>query len=131
MPEATHVIGSILELLSWVGLAAGIPLVLIGRIVRRRRCAWTSTTAEVIEAGGFKGFRWSDGDNTPRLSLHSAEQTRGLEAGTEVVLHYDACHPARWGLGEPREDNPALALGWTLTAIGAGCTLIGFLLMLF
>ncbi|WAP50857.1 hypothetical protein OL239_12780 [Arthrobacter sp. ATA002] len=130
MPEAADVIGSILELLSWMGLAAGIPLVLIGRAIRRRRCVWISTTAEVFEAGGFKGLRWSDGESTPRLSLHTAEQTRGLEPGTVVALHYDACHPARWGLGEPREENPALAVGWTLTAVGAACTLAGFFLML-
>ncbi|WP_341392674.1 hypothetical protein [Arthrobacter sp. G119Y2] len=130
MPEAADVIGSILEVLSWVGLAAGLPLVLIGRTISRRRCVWISTTAEVFEAGGFKGLRWADGEGSPRQSLHTAEQTRGLEPGTEIALHYDACHPGRWGLGEPRNENPVLIVGWTLTAVGVVSTLAGFVLML-
>ena len=131
MPEAADVIGSILEVLSWVGLAAGIPLVLIGRIISRRRCEWISTTAEVFEAGGFTGLRWSDGEGSSRQSLHTEEQTRGLEPGTQVALHYDACHPAKWGLEEPRNENPVLIVGWTLAAVGILSTLAGFLLMLF
>jgi hypothetical protein len=131
MPEAVDVIGSILEVLSWVGLAAGLPLVLIGRIISRRRCVWISTTAEVFEAGGFTGLRWSDGEGSSRQSLHTAEQTRGLEPGTEVALHYDACHPGKWGLEEPRKENPVLIVGWTLAAVGIASTLGGFILMLF
>lgn len=131
MSEAADVMGSILEVLSWVGLAAGIPLVLIGRIISRRRCVWITTTAEVFEAGGFTGLRWSDGEGSSRQSLHTAEQTRGLEPGTEVALHYDACHPAKWGLAEPRNENPALIVGWTLAAVGILSTLAGFILMLF
>ena len=131
MPEAADVIGSILEVLSWVGLAAGIPLVLIGRIIGRRRCEWTTTTAEVFEAGGFTGLRWSDGEGSSRQSLHTEEQTRGLEPGTQVSLHYDVCHPGRWGLEEPRKENAALIVGWTLAVVGIVSTLAGFILMLF
>ena len=130
MPESADLIGPILELLSWVGLGAGIPLVIIGWIIAKRRCPWISTTAEVFEAGGFKGIRWSDGESAPHQTLHSDEQTSGWVPGTQVVLHYDACHPARWGLGEPREENPVRAVGWTLTGVGIFCTLAGFLLML-
>lgn len=130
MPESADVIGAILELLTWIGFIAGIPLLLIGRAIGNRRCPWTSTTAEVFEAGGFKGVRWTDRENAPHLSLHTAEQTRELVPGTTIALHYDACHPARWGLGEPRETNPVLAVGWTLTAVGITCTLTGFILMM-
>lgn len=130
MPESVELIGPILELLSWVGFGVGLPLLIAGWAIAKRRCPWTRTTAEVFEAGGFKGIRWSDSENSPHLTLHTAEQTSGWEPGTEVVLHYDACHPARWGLGEPREENPVLAVGWTLTAVGIICTVAGFLLML-
>ena len=131
MPEPAELLGPILELMSWVGFVPGIPLIITGWVITKYRCPWASTTAEVFEACGFKGFRWSDGANTPHLSLHSAEQTRGLEPGTEVVLHYDACHPARWSLGEPRHDNPVLIVGWILTAVGILCTLAGFVLLMF
>lgn len=131
MPEFADLIGPILDLVSWVCFVPGIPLLLCGWVVARRRCPWASTTAEVYEAGGFKGFRWSDGGNTPHLSLHTAEETRGLELGAKVVLHYDTCHPARWNLDGSRPENPVLAVGWALTGVGMVCTLAGFLLMLF
>ncbi len=131
MSEPEEFLGPILELMSWVGFVPGIPLLITGWVITKRRCQWASTTAEVFEAGGFKGFRWSDDANTPHLSLHTAEQTRGLGPGDEVLVYYDTCHPARWSIGEPRTDNPVLALGWILTAVGVLCTLAGFVLMMF
>jgi hypothetical protein len=119
-----------LEMMSWVGFVLGIPLVIAGWIVAKRRCQWTTTTAEVFEAGGFMGFRWSDGENTPHLSLHNPTETLGLDAGTRVELHYDQCHPARWGLEPPRHENHALLIGWILTGTGILCTVAGFILML-
>lgn len=124
-------LGPMLEVMSWVGFFLGIPLLLAGWIVAKRRCRWTPTTAEVFEAGGFKGFRWSDSENTPHLSLHDPAETLGLEAGTSITLHYDQCHPARWGLETPRNENPALLTGWILTGTGILCTVVGFILMMF
>jgi hypothetical protein len=96
----------------------------------RRRCHWTSTTAEVFEAGRYKGFRWSDSTDTLHLSLHAPIESRCLEAGTRIELHYDQCHPARWSLGPPRRDNPVLIIGWILTAVGILCTVTGFFLLM-
>jgi hypothetical protein len=73
--------------MTWVGFVPGIPLLAAGFVTAKNRCAWTSTTAEVLEADGYKGSRWSDGGNTPHLSLRPAEETPGLEPGSEVVLH--------------------------------------------
>ncbi|WP_434620473.1 hypothetical protein [Arthrobacter sp. A5] len=131
MPGPADALGPILELMTWVGFVPGIPLLVAGWVVAKRRCPWTSTTAEVFEAGGYKGFRWSDGENAPHLSLHTAEETRGLEPGSEVVLHFDACHPGRWGLVPHRHDNTVMTVGWILTAVGIVCTLAGFILMMF
>lgn len=131
MPETVDHLGAILELMSWVGLVPGIPLVITGWVITKYRCQWTTTTAEVFEAGGFKGFRWSDAGNTSHASLHTAEHTVGLKPGAEIVLHYDVCHPTRWSLAEPRHDNPVLIVGWILTAVGIVCTLAGFVLMMF
>ncbi|QYF90688.1 MULTISPECIES: hypothetical protein [Arthrobacter] len=131
MPEPAEFLGPVLELMSWVAFVPGIPLLIVGWAITKRRCPWTTATAEVYEAGGFKGFRWSDDANTPHLSLHTAEQTRGLETGDEILLYYDICHPARWSIRKPRNDNPVLAVGWILTAVGILCTLAGFVLMMF
>lgn len=131
MPGVATTLGPILDLMTWVCLVPGIPLLVIARITSKRRRAWSTATAEVFEAGGDKVFRWSDSGGTPRLSLHSPEETRGLEPGHEIVLYYDPRHPHHWSLGPPRHDNPYLILGRILTAFGAVCLLAGFILMTF
>ena len=130
MPGPADVLGPILELMTWVGFVPGIPVLITGWIMARRRCHWTSTTAEVFEAGRYKGFRWSDSTNTPHLSLYAPAESRGLDVGAQVELHYDQCHPARWSLGPPRKDNPVLIVGWILTAVGIICTVAGFFLLM-
>lgn len=130
MTGPAGVLGPMLEVMSWVGFFLGIPLVIAGWFVAKRRCQWIITTAEVFVAGGFKGFRWSDSENTQHLSLHDPAETLGLDAGTQVELYYDQCHPSRWGLGPPQHENPALLVGWILTGTGILCTVAGFILMM-
>ncbi|TSE14772.1 hypothetical protein B1A87_001330 [Arthrobacter sp. KBS0703] len=131
MAGLVDALGPILELMTWVGFVPGLPLLVWGLIIARRRCVWTSTTGEVYTAGGFTGFRWTDQDNVPRQTLVDADVARGLVAGNEVDLHYDLCHPSRWSLGPPKHDNTVLILGWILTAVGILCTVGGFVLLLF
>lgn len=76
MPGHADVLGPILELMTWVGFVPGIPLLITGWIMAKRSCHWTSTTAEVFEAGRYKGFRWSDGTNTLHLSLYAPAEPR-------------------------------------------------------
>lgn len=130
MPGPADLLGPILELMTWVGFVPGIPLLITGWIVAKRRCRWVSTTAVVFEAGGYKGFHWTDGGNTPHRSLRTDDETRGLDPGSEVLLHYDSCHPGRWSIGPPRRDNTFLITGWILTTVGIVCTVAGFILMM-
>lgn len=131
MPGPADVLGPILELMTWVGFVPGIPLLATGWILARRRCPWTSTTAEVFDAGRYKGLRWFDSANTLHLSLHALSANSRLEEGAHVELHYDQCHPARWSIGEPRHENPVLIIGWIMTAVGIVCTVAGFVLLMF
>ncbi|MDP9989005.1 hypothetical protein QMY03_09275 [Arthrobacter sp. KFRI-F3372] len=130
MPGPADVLGPILELMTWVGFVPGIPLLVTGWIMARRRCHWTSTTAEVFDAGRYKGLRWLDSANTPHLSLHALTVNSPLESGENIELHYDQCHPARWSLGPPRHDNTVLIVGWILTVLGILCTVAGFVLLM-
>jgi hypothetical protein len=94
------------------------------------RCQWTKTNTEVFEPGGFKGFRWSDGENTPHLPLHNPAEAQILDVGTRIELHDDQGHPARCGLEPPRNENPALLTGWIFTGTGILCAVTGFILMM-
>jgi hypothetical protein len=131
MAGLVDVLGPILELMTWVGFIPGVPLLVWGLVIQRRRCVWIATTGEVYTAGGFTGFRWIDQENVPRQTLVDADVAKGLVAGNEVKLHYDICHPSRWGLRPPKHDNTVLILGWILTSVGILCTVGGFVLLLF
>ncbi|MEV8252885.1 hypothetical protein AB0O95_02845 [Rhodoglobus sp. NPDC076762] len=123
--------GAVLETMSWVGLVPGIPLLLFGWILALRACKWVVTTAEVFEAGGFQGFRWSDRDGKQYSALHEPSEVPIMDVGAEVSLHYDQCHPARWSLARPRRTNGAVLIGSMLTGIGLLSIVAGFALMAF
>lgn len=123
-------LGPILEVMTWVGFVPGLPLLVIGWILHRRRCHWTSTSGEIFTAGRYQGVRWTDSGNTVRHSLLRPEDAADLRTGATMVLHYDHCHPGRWALHPPRQENLALILGWILVAVGMLCTAGGLVLLM-
>ena len=123
--------GAGLEMMSWVGFVPGIPMLIIGWIVAKRRCQWTKSTAEVFEAGGFQGFRWTDGNDRQHVTLNDPAEVEIMDVGTQVELYFDHCHPSRWSLGPRGRENHALLVGWILTGTGILCTVAGFVLMVF
>ncbi|MCA4135340.1 hypothetical protein [Arthrobacter sp. M4] len=127
---AGNVLGPILEVMTWVGLVPGLPLLLVGWLRRRRRCPWISTPAEVVAAGNYTGFRWADAPGSTRLTLLPRDEAGDVEPGNLITVHFDSCHPARWSLTRPRHDNTLLILGWILTAVGILSVIGGFLLLL-
>ncbi|MBH0109983.1 hypothetical protein I6E81_07370 [Salinibacterium sp. NG22] len=94
-----------------------------------RACKWIATTAEVFEAGGFQGFRWSDGDGRQYSILHEPSEVPLMDVGARVGLYYDQCHPSRWSLTRPRRTNAAILIGSILTGIGVLSVVAGFVLM--
>lgn len=68
--------------MTWVGFVRGVPLLIWGWTIGKRRCPWTSTSGEVIEAGRYKGFRWTDGENAPRQVLLRPEDAQELATGS-------------------------------------------------
>ncbi|MGV8876106.1 MAG: hypothetical protein ACOH1K_01200 [Rhodoglobus sp.] len=124
-------LGAVLETMSWVGLVPGIPMLVLGWIVAARRCKWTKTAAEVFEAGGFQGFRWSDSDENPHLTLNDPSDVPIMDVGTQVELYYDRCHPSRWRFARPHHENHVLLIGGILTGMGILSTVAGFVLMIF
>jgi hypothetical protein len=131
MASPAEFLGPILELMTWVGFVPGVPLLIIGWIISKRRCHWASTDSEVFTAGRYRGLRWTDSTSTPRQGLLQPDQAPELQAGHVTVLHYDICHPSRWRLEPPRHDNTLTVLGLLLTGVGLACAVAGFILMMF
>lgn len=122
-------LGPILEMMTWMGCVLGLLFFLVGWLIKRHRCQWTSTPAEVVEAGNYTGFRWVDNQRESHLTLLPRNATEHLERGAITTVYFDVCHPARWALSQPRHDNPLLILGWILSAVGALSFLGGFLVL--
>ncbi|SLK13878.1 hypothetical protein [Arthrobacter sp. P2b] len=130
MASPTEFLGPILELMTWVGVVPGVPLLIIGWIIRKRRCNWSTADGEVFTAGRYRGLQWTDNTSTSRRGLLEPEQAPELQAGHVAVLHYDICHPTRWRLEPPRYDNTATVLGLVLTGVGMASAIAGFVLMM-
>ena len=131
MANIVDLLGPILEVMTWVGFVLGLPLLGWGWMARRRHCEWAETTGKVISAGGFTGYSWTDHFDDDHRSLLPAAESHGLVVGSDVDLFYDVCHPSRWELTRPRQDNAAWTLGWILTGVGIISTVGGFVLLLF
>jgi len=129
MPSSTDLLGPILELMTWIGFIPGIPLIIAGLIIAKKRCPWVRAAGEVVTAGTYKALQWRPRDEaTSRLILLPAVEAAKVTAGTFIVFYYDTCHPARWSLHPPRHQNPLLVLGWILTGSGALCAVAGLVL---
>lgn len=58
--------------------------------------------------------------------LSTSSRMPPLEPGNEVTLYYDTCHPSRWSLSLPRQENSVLVTGpKTLSASAGGCQMRG------
>ena len=104
-------LGSVLEMMSWEGFVPGITILIVGWILAKRCCQWIRCTAEVLEAGGFQGFRWSDGDVRQHRTLDDPADVQIMDVGIQVEFYYDHRHPYRWSIELPRRENHAFLSG--------------------
>ncbi|MEV7473593.1 hypothetical protein AB0N33_07770 [Pseudarthrobacter oxydans] len=45
-------------------------------------------------------------------------------------LYYDTCHPSRWRLEPPRNENTLTVLGMVLTGVDIACAVAGFIVLM-
>jgi hypothetical protein len=129
MPPSPGLMRPILELMTWIGLLPGIPLIIAGLIIAKKRCPWDRAAGEVVTAGTYKALQWRPKhEAAPRLALLPPEEAAEVAVGTFIVFYYDTCHPGRWSLHPPRRRNPILVVGWILAGAGILCSLAGLAL---
>lgn len=110
------------ELLSWVGLITGVPLLLVGALLRSGEARWVPT--EIVVVHGLRGSaaRWFAAGDFHERTLRAAERALlgGRDVCTAFVSHRD---PSRMRLQARRPfTSVCLALGGVL----AGAGLCGF-----
>lgn len=108
------------ELVSWLCLVPGIPLLLVGWLLRARDGAWEPVEIVVVPQGDRALARWYAGDGFHQRRLSRGERMR-LGADGEHVAQVSERHPARMRL----HDHPPFQR--MLTVIGAVLTAAGLL----
>lgn len=110
------------EVLSWIGLGIGLPLLIVAALVRLVEGSWLDIEIAVIDRDGSLFARWFAGNDFHERSLRRAE-SRFAEAGWGRGV-VSANNPDRARLGEPPHlRRVTLTLGIVFTSVG----LLGFL----
>lgn len=117
------------EVLSWIGLGVGIPLLLLALLIRLVEGRWLDIEIAVIERDGTPIARWFAGGDFHERPLRRDEFAPADGGwGTGVVSAND---PARARLGDPPHFPRVLrTLGTVFAGVGL-LGLIGSLLPLF
>ncbi|AZS39671.1 hypothetical protein CVS54_00984 [Microbacterium oxydans] len=129
--NALDAFGTIAEVLSWIGLGIGLPLLVIVLLVKMHDGSWLPQEVVIVEEqDGRARARWFAAGDFRERPLRSDESAhwRGRE---EVNAFVSARHPGLMRF-EPR--RPLLhafqVLGITLAAVG-GCAVVFSVVLLF
>lgn len=106
------------ELLSWIGLVLGLPLLLVGLALRSAERALVPLEVVIVRGPHEPLARWFAGDDFHERPLYAAE--RAHYAGRDVCTGYISRRdPSLLRLEPSRPATRAcVALGATLTVIG-------------
>lgn len=117
------------EVLSWIGLGIGLPLLLVALVVRLAEGEWREIDIAVIDRDGTPTARWFAGGDFHERPLRRDEVGLADDGwGTGFVSAHD---PSRARLGEPPHLRRVLrTLGIVFSGVGL-LGLIGSLLPLF
>jgi hypothetical protein len=105
------------EMLSWIGLGVGVPVLLLGALVRFVEGPWRRVEITVAERDGVSIARWFAGEDFRERPLRRDESAyAGTDSSVGVV---SANNPARVRLGEPPHlQRVLLTLGVVFVAVG-------------
>ncbi len=108
------------EIISWIGLGAGIPLLIVAEIIRGVRARWIPIEITVVRIGVSLSARWSGGGD------HWERPLRLDEAGIDEGVYPGEVHRRRPDLA--RFSAPSTAQKTCLITGGvlAGAGVLGF-----
>lgn len=110
------------EVLSWVGLGLGIPLLLVALLIRALEGSWVDVEIAVIERGGEWIARWFAGGDFHERPLTRAESATAELGWSEGVVSEKQPDHAR--LGEPPHGRRVVR---TLGIVFAGVGVLGLI----
>ncbi|MCI1019546.1 hypothetical protein HWD99_12995 [Microbacterium sp. C5A9] len=114
------------EVLSWIGLGIGLPLLLLGLLIGSIEGPWRSIEIAIIERDGSVFARWFAGGDFHERPLRRGEPVPPEAEWTVGVV--SANDPARARVGEPPHFRRVLmTLGIVFASVGVIGLLISFL----
>lgn len=127
--DAVDTLALVGEVLSWVGLGLGLPLLLLATLIRAVEGPWRSIEIAIVERDGSVFARWFAGGDFHERPLRRDEFATPDEGWAAGVV--SANDPARARVGDPPHMRRVImTLGSVFVGVGA-IGLVGSLLPLF
>ncbi|QNA92020.1 MULTISPECIES: hypothetical protein [unclassified Microbacterium] len=128
--NAIDAVGMIAEILSWIGLGIGLPLLAVVLLVKVHDGAWSPQEVVIVEdAGGSARARWFAAGDFRERPLRADEHIH-RQGRDEVDAFVSERHPDLMRF-EPR--RPLLhafqVLGVTLAGVGAAAVVVSIVLL--
>lgn len=123
--QALDTLALVGEVLSWVGLGIGLPLLLLAFLIRTVEGAWLPVEIAVIERDGSLIGRWFAGGDFHERPLKRHESATAEDGWAEGVV--SANNPAHARVGEPPHARRVIL---TLGIVFAGVGFVGLVVSL-
>ncbi|MBB5643010.1 hypothetical protein [Cryobacterium roopkundense] len=128
--DGNSMAGIISEILTLVGLAAGVPLLITGLIVRGVSHRWVKTDGVIAVSKSGTVIRWFDGEGDVHAGHQNTHESQGLVPGDDIPVWFVPRSPDRCRTDDPSHDGRALRLtGLILVGVGVIAAIFGFVLM--
>jgi hypothetical protein len=131
MDDPIDVISLIAEVFSWIGIAAGIVLVIVGYIRKAVFIGWTQTLGVVVlDDLGDLVYRWLGDDGVLYEAPSIDDDTQVLEPGDDVTVYVNPRDPSVGRIDDPAHEGRALRMtGWILLGLGVGAVVLQLVLL--
>jgi hypothetical protein len=132
MEDAIDRASLIVEAFSWIGLAAGVLLLVLGYVRKAMHRGWKKALGvAVLDANGDLAYRWLGDDGV----IYDAPVEHGDEAGIpepgdDITVYVNPRDPSVGRIDDPAHEGRALRItGWILLAVGVLSAATGVILL--
>jgi len=131
MQDPISALSLITEIFSWIGLATGAVLVVVGYLRRAFFLGWTETLGVVVlDANGDVVYRWLGDDGVLYEAPAIDDETQVLEPGDDVTVHVNPRDPSVGRTDDPKHEGRAFrTTGWILLGLGLASIVVQFALL--
>lgn len=114
------------EVLSWIGLGIGVPLLIVALLIRLVEGQWIPVEIAVIDRDGRPTARWFAGGDFHERPLRRSEPTATTDGWLDGF--HSSNDPTRIRIGEPPHLRRVLrTVGVVFAAVGAAGLIVSFL----